>query len=91
VVDAYTRRIFTRLGILTGDEDYDEVQRLFMDRLPRDPALYNDYHAQIVLHAKDVCRTVPRCGVCVLRDICARRGVAARATVDGTRSLARAQ
>lgn len=91
VVDAYTRRIFTRLGILRGDEDYDAVQRLFMDRLPRDPALYNDYHAQIVLHGKDVCRTVPRCGACVLRDVCARRGVAARATFGQTRSLARAQ
>jgi endonuclease-3 related protein len=91
VVDAYTRRIFTRLGILAGDEDYDAVQRLFMDRLPRDAALYNDYHAQIVLHGKDVCRTVPRCDACVLRSVCARRGVAARATVDGTRSLARTQ
>jgi endonuclease-3 related protein len=91
VVDAYTRRIFTRLGILTGDEDYDEIQRLFMDRLPQDPALYNDYHAQIVLHGKDVCRTAPRCGACVLQDVCARRGVAARATVGGTRSVARAQ
>jgi endonuclease-3 related protein len=75
VVDAYTRRIFTRLGVLDGDEGYDEVQRFFMDRLPRDADLYNDYHAQIVLHGKDVCRTVPRCGECVLEEICEKRGM----------------
>jgi endonuclease-3 related protein len=76
VVDAYTRRIFARLGQLRGDEAYDDVQRFFMDRLPTDAALYNDYHAQIVLHGKDVCRTVPRCEACVLRPVCRRRGVA---------------
>jgi len=78
VVDAYTRRTFTRLGFLSGDEDYDEVQRFFMDRLPRAAALYNDYHAQIVLHGKEVCRTVPRCGVCVLERDCPKRGVVDR-------------
>jgi endonuclease III related protein len=88
VVDAYTRRIFTRLGLLAGDEDYDEIQRFFMDRLPPDAALYNDYHAQIVLHGKDICRTVPRCEVCVLEDLCPRRGVAARASVGGRRPRA---
>jgi endonuclease-3 related protein len=78
VVDAYTRRVFGRLGMLEGDEPYDEVQRFFMDRLPRDADLYNDYHAQIVLHAKDVCRTVPRCQACVLNRLCLKRGL-----VDG--------
>lgn len=78
VVDAYTRRIFTRLGVLSGDEDYDSIQRIFMDRLPRDASLYNDYHAQIVLHGKDVCRTVPRCGMCPLEEICPKRGLVDR-------------
>jgi endonuclease-3 related protein len=78
VVDAYTRRVFTRLGLLRGDEDYDEIQRFFTDRLAADAALYNDYHAQIVLHGKDVCRTVPRCGACVLDRLCQKRGL-----VDG--------
>lgn len=75
VVDAYTRRIFTRLGLLTGGEDYDEIQRFFMDRLPRDAGLYNDFHAQIVLHGKDVCRTVPKCEGCALDRLCEKRGV----------------
>ena len=75
VVDAYTRRVFARLGHLRGDEDYLGVQRYFHDRLPRDPALFNDYHAQIVTLAKEACRPRPRCGACPLDDVCAKNGV----------------
>lgn len=78
VVDAYTRRVFTRLGLLRGGEPYDEVQELFMSHLPRKPALYNEYHAQIVLLAKDVCRPKPLCDACPLEDLCPRKGVAER-------------
>jgi endonuclease III related protein len=75
VVDAYTRRVFSRLGLLKGTEPYDEVQAFFMDRLPRQAALYNEYHAQIVLLAKDFCRRRPLCGECPLEDLCRKRGV----------------
>lgn len=74
VVDAYTRRVFVRLGVLGGGETYDDVQRVFMDRLPSDVALFQDYHAQIVRLAKDVCRPVPRCHACALDDVCASGG-----------------
>jgi endonuclease III related protein len=70
VVDAYTRRVFTRLGLLRGAESYAEVQRLFEKHLPRDAELYNDYHAQIVRLGKDFCRTRPRCPECPLEDVC---------------------
>jgi endonuclease-3 related protein len=73
VVDAYTRRVFARLGVIGGHEDYDAIQRLFMERLAPDVGLFNDYHAQIVLLAKDTCRPRPRCGVCPLRDLCPAR------------------
>ncbi len=46
-----------------------------MDHLPRDPALYNEFHAQIVRLGKDVCRPRPRCGECPLDAICPKRGV----------------
>jgi endonuclease-3 related protein len=75
VVDAYTRRIFARLGLLGGDESYDAIQRFFMDRLPPNAPLYNDFHAQIVRLGKDVCRPRPRCGDCPLDILCPRRGV----------------
>jgi len=67
VVDAYTRRIFGRLGFLAGGESYDDVQRFFTKRLPEDVRLYNDYHAQIVALGKNVCRPKPRCALCPLK------------------------
>lgn len=75
VVDAYTRRIFSRLGLLDARLAYDRVQRFFMDRLPKDAVLFNDYHAQIVRLGKEVCRPRPRCDACPLEGVCPRRGV----------------
>jgi endonuclease-3 related protein len=75
VIDAYTRRVFTRLGLIAGDESYDDLQRRFMSELPAQAALYNDYHAQIVMHAKDICRTRPRCGRCPLGPLCPKVGL----------------
>lgn len=67
VVDAYTRRIFGRLGLVHGPESYADIQRLFMKHLPEDVPLYNDYHAQIVALGKNVCRPQPRCALCPIR------------------------
>lgn len=70
VVDAYTRRIFARLGRIEGDEPYAAIQALFHAHLPRDRALYNEYHALIVRLGKSACRPEPRCGECPLRRGC---------------------
>lgn len=64
VVDAYTRRVFLRYGILAGNPSYEEIQGYFMANLPQDVALYNDYHAQIVHLGNSICRSNPRCGSC---------------------------
>lgn len=76
VIDAYTRRIFARLGLIQGDEDYETLRRLFETRLDADVPLFNEYHALIVAHGKDVCRPRPRCGNCALAARCPRLGVA---------------
>ena len=71
VVDAYTKRIFSRLGLIAPDLDYQGVQAFFMNHLKSDTALFNDYHAQIVQLGKDICKkTKPRCVVCPLSDLC---------------------
>jgi endonuclease-3 related protein len=75
VVDAYTRRVFPRLGFLSGAEPYDEVQGLFMSVLPEDAPLFNDYHAQIVRLGKEHCRSKPLCPGCPLDAVCPRHGV----------------
>lgn len=70
VVDAYTRRLFSRLGVLPATASYDEVRDLFMAHLPEDTALYNEYHALIIEQGKEFCRTRPRCATCPLRAYC---------------------
>ncbi len=70
VVDAYTRRIFSRLGYLPEDVDYQSTQEFFTKRLPVDVDLYNDYHAQIVYLGKDYCKPKPRCEECPLKSLC---------------------
>ncbi|NWG86259.1 MAG: endonuclease III domain-containing protein [Hydrogenophilaceae bacterium] len=70
VVDAYTRRIFGRLGLIAGDESYHQIQAAFVAGLPKEVALYNEYHALIVQLGKSTCRPRPRCGECPLRRNC---------------------
>jgi endonuclease-3 related protein len=77
VIDAYTRRVFGRLGLVGGDEDYDALQDFFTSELAPDAALFNDYHAQIVLHAKEICRPRPHCGLCPLDFLCPKVGLSA--------------
>jgi endonuclease-3 related protein len=74
VVDAYTRRLFSRLGEgWMMKAAYGEVQRFFMEALPEDTALYNEFHALIVVHCKDVCRKAPQCLGCCLVSSCVER------------------
>jgi len=67
VVDSYTHRILGRHGLAGGKPDYDGIQSLFETNLPRDSALYNEFHALLVNVGKNWCRkTQPRCGDCPL-------------------------
>jgi endonuclease-3 related protein len=70
VIDAYTRRLFSRLDLCRGDEDYEGLRLAIEARLGPDVALYNEFHALIVRHAKETCRVRPRCQDCVLRPHC---------------------
>ena len=79
VVDAYTRRILERHGLTRPEATYDAVQALFMNNLPPDVPLYNEYHALLVAVGKNFCRPVPCCERCPLRrDLERHRPVAAR-------------
>lgn len=70
VIDAYTRRILYRLGLAPEEDDYASLQALFMDNLPHDEALYNEYHALLVRHGKGTCRKRPLCSHCCLCSLC---------------------
>ena len=69
VVDAYTRRVFSRHGVVSEKASYEEIQKLFMDHLPLDEALFNEYHALIVHIGKTLCKRIPRCDICPLKGI----------------------
>jgi endonuclease-3 related protein len=71
VVDAYTRRILSRLGLRPAGDTYEAWQILFMDRLPLDVPLFKEYHALLVRHGKEACRREPLCAGCCLLDVCA--------------------
>jgi len=70
IIDAYTRRLFSRLGLIGGQEKYDELKAEFEERLRGDARLYNEYHALIVIHGKDPCRKNPFCSRCSLSAHC---------------------
>src|SRR3989304_5256063 len=62
VVDAYTKRILERHRVIDGKAEYEDVKTLFMQNLPKDLRLFNEYHALIVRTGKDFCRPrQPRC------------------------------
>ena len=70
VVDAYTRRVFGRLGIIQPELSYEEIRRFFMENLPSSAKLYNEYHALIVKQGKEICAsTNPKCSVCPVESL----------------------
>jgi len=70
VIDAYTRRIINRIGLAPIGNSYNTYQELFMDNLPSDTRLFNEYHALLVRLGKDVCRRQPLCPECCLNNRC---------------------
>lgn len=70
VVDTYTHRIFSRHRLVDEEIGYEELQAFFMDRLPPDPQLYNEYHALLVRLGKEFCKKKnPRCEECPLNEM----------------------
>lgn len=70
VVDTYTYRLFERLGWFTGKFHYGRLRGIFMENLPHDRQMFNQYHALIVRHGARVCQKTPQCDKCMLRSQC---------------------
>ena len=70
VVDAYTKRVFSRHDFAAQETEYEGWQQLFQDNLPSDVKLYNEFHALIVELGKELCRSNnPMCTKCPIRRI----------------------
>ncbi len=75
VIDAYTRRVFSRIGIVEKDIVYDELKKFFEKRLPKDAGMYGEFHALIVELGKNICKKKPLCKECPLKKGCRKINV----------------
>jgi endonuclease-3 related protein len=67
VIDAYTRRVLGRHGIMGHDKTYEDFRRLFHFSLKPDVRLFNEYHALFVRVGKEYCKSKdPLCRECPL-------------------------
>ena len=70
VVDAYTERIGSRIGLFRTRE-YAPIQQYFERLVPRNLATYQEYHALLVRHAKTLCHAAnPACAECPVQSLC---------------------
>ncbi|MGD1047410.1 MAG: hypothetical protein ABR899_01505 [Candidatus Krumholzibacteriaceae bacterium] len=83
VVDAYTRRLFGRMGLVAPADSYEEIRRMFERNLPASVYVYKEYHALIVEHGKRVCAKAPLCEKCLLQRLCRLYLTGSKATAKG--------
>ena len=69
VIDAYTRRVLTRLGFGVP-KAYEALRSKIENMIEVDHNIYGNYHGCIVNFAKEYCLTNPRCELCPLTDHC---------------------
>jgi endonuclease-3 related protein len=69
VVDAYTNRLCGRYPIETGNS-YETIKAYFEGNLERSAEVYNNFHALIVINAKEHCKKKPVCDGCPLAETC---------------------
>lgn len=72
VIDAYTKRIMSRIGLCSAGIKYEQLQDIFHRRLPKDAGLFNEYHALLVELAKRHCMKKPLCNGCPIAKLCKR-------------------
>ncbi len=91
-IDTHVHRVTARLGWIPSGASAERAHQLLAHRVPAD--VRYDLHVALVAHGRSVCKAQrPRCGRCVLRDLCEyppapaprrraeRTGSAARAAV----------
>ncbi len=75
VVDKYTKRICKRLDICKNIS-YNKIQKYFENDLSKNYSkekllnVYNEFHALIVIFAKNFCKKNPNCKNCIIKKNC---------------------
>ncbi|MCL0030701.1 hypothetical protein M1N55_01470 [Dehalococcoidia bacterium] len=71
IIDQYTKRIASRVGITPLNNSYSEFQTIFEKKLPKDQKLYGEFHALLDKHGSNICtKKNPLCEKCCLQNIC---------------------
>jgi len=70
VVDAYTKRLLSRIGLIPEKSSYELIQNLFHAQISADFVVYNEFHALIVQHCVYICSSKPKCSMCFLNQYC---------------------
>jgi endonuclease-3 len=69
-IDTHVHRVATRLGWIPANTTAEKAHRLLAPAVPA--GIRYDLHVALITHGRTVCRAQrPRCGQCVLRDLCA--------------------
>ncbi len=69
IIDAYTKRFFSRLGYSPSflkEKGKSQIIKAFKN----DPDVLGEFHALVVQHSKAYCRAKPFCDKCPLSSIC---------------------
>lgn len=71
VVDAYTKRIFARLGLVDEDISYYQLQNFIQGQVIPQVEIYNEFHALLVALGARICKkTAPLCEKCPISNFC---------------------
>jgi endonuclease-3 len=66
-VDLHVARVAPRLGIV-GTSEPDKIEKELMEALPQDT--WNDAGMALSFHGREICRPKPKCGECIVREVC---------------------
>ena len=69
VVDTYTYRVTSRHGLIEEEVNYQALQDLFMEHLPLDVDMFNEYHGLLVRVGKLHCKRKALCEGCPLEPL----------------------
>jgi len=76
VIDAYTKRIYSRLFKVKKSLSYDELKNIFESNLKKDAKLFNEYHALLVELGKNYCKNKnPLCTECPVNNFCKTKNI----------------
>lgn len=71
IIDTYTRRFLQRLGYNFANDT--EIKNFFEAGLPKNAKIYGNFHWLILDHCISVCRKVPKCENCQLKNLCLKK------------------